>query len=264
MMAKKKKYLTGDIRKLLRTKFQLPQYALIEEVPNGTSTNKTRSCDALAMGCWKSSGIELNGFEIKVNRSDWTKELNDPGKAEAFARYCHRWWIVAAPGIVKLEELPAEWGLMEPARNGNGLSVRSQATKHRDPEPIPFRFLASLLRKAVEAGEDADRIKQAFREGRLHEQKLKMPGDHWRNKYLVLKKKLEVYEQSSGIDINDHWNAEQLGTAVKQVLDLRRNEAAIDGVLNTSRLDATIERYLETIREFQAEIEKLSAQQEAT
>ena len=44
---------------------------------------------------WPSRGLYLHGFEIKVHRNDWLRELKNPAKAEEIAGYCHFWWVVA-------------------------------------------------------------------------------------------------------------------------------------------------------------------------
>ena len=109
--ATKQTVTANDLTELLRARYPIPSWALITEVPNATSTGKTRSADALAIGCWKSVGIQMHGFEIKVARSDWLREIQDPSKALPFQKHCHHWWIVAAPKVVRVEEMPAEWGL---------------------------------------------------------------------------------------------------------------------------------------------------------
>lgn len=86
----------------------------------------------------------LHGHEIKVSRSDWLRELADPTKAEAFARYCDQWWLVVSDkSIVKPGELPDSWGLM--VMTGTGLRAAVSAPR-RDPEPMPVMMRASLMR----------------------------------------------------------------------------------------------------------------------
>ncbi len=89
-----------SLRQLLRDKFPLPSFVFGEEIPNGTGYSKTRSMDAIAIGCWKSVGIQIIGFEIKDSRSDWLKELQDPTKSEAWKQYCHAWYLVAQKGVL--------------------------------------------------------------------------------------------------------------------------------------------------------------------
>ena len=63
----------------------------------------------------------IHGFEVKVSRSDWLTELRDPEKAEAWARYCHYFWLVAADRSIVRDDLPDGWGLLVP----HGTSLRA-------------------------------------------------------------------------------------------------------------------------------------------
>lgn len=88
----------------------------------------------------------MHGVEIKVSRADWKREAADPTKAEAVARYCDRWWVHAAPGVVQdLSEMPPAWGLRE--WDGSAWATKREAAK-TDAAPIDRGFLAALLRRA--------------------------------------------------------------------------------------------------------------------
>lgn len=138
---------SADVRKALARKFAAPEYALFYEVGDATGGRQRRWADAIAMGLWPSRGLALQGFEIKVARSDWLSEMRNPAKAEAIARFCSYWWIVTPPGIVKDGELPEGWGLYEVQTNG--LRCVKQAPR-LDAQPIDMPFLAALLRRADE------------------------------------------------------------------------------------------------------------------
>lgn len=138
---------SADVRAALARKFAAPEYALFYEVGDATGGRSRRWADAIAMGLWPSRGLALQGFEIKVSRSDWLSEMRNPAKAEAIARFCTYWWIVTPPGIVKDGELPEGWGLYEV--QANGLRCVKPAPK-LEPQPIDMPFLAALLRRADE------------------------------------------------------------------------------------------------------------------
>ncbi|MFZ3484238.1 hypothetical protein [Sphingomonas sp. 3-13AW] len=139
---------SADVRAALARKFCAPEYALFYEVGDATGGRQRRWADAIAMGLWPSRGLYLQGFEIKVSRSDWLVELRNPAKAEAISRFCHHWWIVTPPGIVRDDELPETWGLYEVT--GKGLVCKRKAPVMPDIQPIDMPFLASLLRRADE------------------------------------------------------------------------------------------------------------------
>jgi hypothetical protein len=108
-----------------------------------------RSCDFLAMDCSDMRGNELHGHEVKVTRSDWRRELAQPWKCEAFLPYVDYWWLVVSErAIVADGELPDNWGLMAPARNGRGLQVHVPA-RRLACNPLPRPILASFIRRAA-------------------------------------------------------------------------------------------------------------------
>lgn len=156
------KHTEDSVLALLAERYAAPEWAFFPQVPNATGGAKSRTADALAMNLWPSKGLHLYGFEIKVSRSDWQKEMQDPTKADAFARYCHCWCVVAPAGIVKVAELPPSWGLLEITSSG---SLRSRkAVEPTEPrEPISLPFLAGLLR-AASNGRNRD-LNQRYNDG---------------------------------------------------------------------------------------------------
>lgn len=69
--------------------------------------------DFLAVSLWPSRHFEVHGYEIKVSRSDWLKELKQPTKARNGMARCDFWYLAAPPGILKDGELPDRWGYVE-------------------------------------------------------------------------------------------------------------------------------------------------------
>lgn len=81
--------MSESVFELLRRRYPAPAWAFLEEVRNQTGYARTiRTADALAMSLYPSRGLHLHGFEVKVSRADWFRELNDPKKAEEIAAYC--------------------------------------------------------------------------------------------------------------------------------------------------------------------------------
>lgn len=120
------------------------RYAVADHVPL-VSLGAARICDFLAIDCWQGRDIyPLHGFEIKSSRADWLTELRAPDKAEAFKRYCHRWWLVVSDArIVRDGELPEGWGLLAVA--GDRLRQVKAAPKLH-PEPMPWPTMVALTR----------------------------------------------------------------------------------------------------------------------
>lgn len=126
------------------------RYVCAEHVRNKAGFDATRTADFIAMDVWPSSGLLVHGHEVKVTRSDWLRELADPGKADAFMRYVDRWWLVVPHQRVVRDDLPAGWGLLV-RRNGR-LAVARPAPPLA-PEPMPRSLLAPLLRSVLLTGE---------------------------------------------------------------------------------------------------------------
>lgn len=252
---------TMEIRQRLRARYSAPEYALVEEVPNATSWNKRRTADAIAMGCWKKVGIHLNGFEIKATRSDWRRELNDLGKSAEISKFCHRWWIVADRGVVKKDEMPDNWGLLEP--HGQGLKV-SKAAALVVPEPVSFDFLAGLLRKAVNEGVAEDRLRAQFKAG--YDSGMSAAGQQESNAVVNaerardrVQRRLEQFENSlaefeneSGISITQH-NGREMGSAVRLLLNLVSTQRRLDDIAQIAQflLEAAqgLNKHIEDLQE---------------
>src|SRR4051812_18306594 len=73
-----------DLVAALERRVPRPEYVLLEQVRGATGITEgaDRSADAIAMSVWPSRGLELHGFEVKVSRGDWLRELREPAKAE--------------------------------------------------------------------------------------------------------------------------------------------------------------------------------------
>lgn len=148
------------VREALRERYAHPAAVIFFEVRDATAWAATGSCDAIAMWLWPSKGLELEGFEIKVTRGDWLRELKQPDKATAFLKRVDRFWLVtpaprhadlvsrlpARPDVAKLAELPEQWGWLHVHDDGRVVIVK-EAPK-LSPAPLDRPFLAALLRKA--------------------------------------------------------------------------------------------------------------------
>lgn len=145
----------------------MAEYAYLEQVRNAAGFDATRTADAMALSLWPSRGHELHGFEVKVSRSDWRTELNNPEKAEVWTNVVDRWWIVAPKGIVPVDEVPAAWGLLEVV--GEKLRTTKQAPLLTKRHDIRRSLLVPLLRAAgcalTTTSEEAA-LKASYEEGR--------------------------------------------------------------------------------------------------
>lgn len=203
----------ADLRAALTLRYPAQSHALMFEVAPATGGG-TRYADAVAVGLWRSHGHQVEGFEIKVARSDWLHELKQPGKSEPVMRYCHRWWLVCTPGVAKPDELPPGWGMMELQPSGT-LKARVRAGK-LDPVPVDLPFFASLVRRGCEpdnaaiesllkrkAREQYDRIRaELIREGRD-----RLSHRHERAEAAIAR--LEAFKERTGIDLADYSHGDE-------------------------------------------------------
>lgn len=111
----------------------------------------SRRIDGLYCGFFGSRGRFLRGYEVKVARSDWLAELDQPAKAEAWEQNVHEWWIVAPDTtIVRPEELPHGWGLLVPdpnPRTKTRMLTVAKATRHEDRQPS-WEAVHAIIQKA--------------------------------------------------------------------------------------------------------------------
>ena len=56
------------IEELLRQRFGPPHFAFLEQVRAGAGFDQ-RTADAMAMGLWKSRGLDLHGFENQARQA---------------------------------------------------------------------------------------------------------------------------------------------------------------------------------------------------
>lgn len=105
------------------------------EAPDGS-----RRADAIWAPWTIAGGNGLVGHEVKVSRSDVLAELADQTKAEPWARYCSRWWlVVSSPALVDGLTVPDAWGIMSPpsGRRTRTMTVIREAPKLKPADTGP-------------------------------------------------------------------------------------------------------------------------------
>ena len=83
---------SADLVERLRRRHEGDEWAFFAELRGGTGFIRDSRLDGLAMNLWPSRGLEVHGFEVKVSRGDWLRELKNPAKAEVLLRFCDRFW----------------------------------------------------------------------------------------------------------------------------------------------------------------------------
>lgn len=240
-----------EVAVALAERFGPPEYAFFQHVRNGTGYSRkvTRTADAMAMSLWPSRGLHLHGFEIKVTRSDWLREVKDPAKADELVAYCDRWWVVVGnAGIVQDGELPPTWGLIVP--NKGKLRVKVEAPQ-LEPKPFDRLFFASLMRCAHEVKPDRQELQQEYQRG-VKAATEQAGRDYERVKADLsdLRKKVQDFGQASGVDLLYGWDGQRIGEAVRVVMQGKHLQGVSqlrhtrDALLRTAE---TIDRELKAI-----------------
>ncbi len=238
----------------LRTRYAESGNVLLTEVPNATGGRIARFADAIVMGTWPSRGLSISGFEVKAFRSDWIKELREPAKAEAIARYCDYWWLVVSDEkIASKEEVPENWGYM--ALRGEKLFTLREPVK-LDPKPLDRIFLAALLRRASEqivpADETAEQLRKKYNEGlKEGERRSRTDATRFEQELNHLKKRIEEFERASGVKF-EPWNMGNIAALIPMVQQPQKNDASFLYTIRDRRrrleaeknaLDAALDAY---------------------
>ncbi|HHT0956258.1 TPA: hypothetical protein ACTYAS_003707 [Enterobacter kobei] len=211
---------TEEVKALMRARFSTPEWAIFFEVGDGTGAGQRRWADAVAMNMYPSRGLEVHGFEVKVSREDWLRELKNPEKSALVQQYCDRWWIVCPKALIKPGELPPTWGHYDVTPTGLRQVV---AAPKLNPQDVSKSFVAALLRRS--SGVSADEIEAAVLRERERvetacneriEREVSLRTERGRE----AQKALVSFEKLTGLSIN-RWNQPEIvAQAVNLVLKL--------------------------------------------
>lgn len=135
----------------LRLRYEPPEYCVDTEI-----TLSGRRIDVVAFRLWGDN--VLLGFELKVSRSDWLRELKQLEKSRDWARSVDQFFVVAPAGCVQDGELPIGWGLIE--WRESGLRLKAQPHVVEAPKSLPREIAARLIARQQQravSGERAER-----------------------------------------------------------------------------------------------------------
>ncbi|RUQ07027.1 hypothetical protein D8M34_06030 [Microbacterium sp. HSID17254] len=102
-----------------------PGGRLITEIQ---APHSLRRADALYLPITTGDRGTIIGHEIKVSRSDVIAEVRDPHKADAWMRYCDRWWLVVSDAsLIDGLDIPEKWGVMASPTRGRFMTIVTKA-----------------------------------------------------------------------------------------------------------------------------------------
>lgn len=215
-------YTAGQMRAMLRERHKTNEWALMFEVGNSTGWQGGRRwADAVAVHLWPSKGNAIHGFEVKISRSDWLREVKNPTKAEEIEQYCDYWWVAAPKGVVGLSELPTGWGLMEAA--SGKLRVVVRPTQRQNITPLDRGFVAAMLRRAsgADAAEIASLVEKEVAPLRANiRSKIELEVERRSAAAAAIADKVARIEALAGTSIDNWTLGEDFGRAVRLVHSL--------------------------------------------
>lgn len=247
------KVTSADVCMALKLRYPRESHALMFEVAP-TTGGGTRYADAVAVGLWRSHGHGIEGIEVKVSRADFLNEMKQPEKSQPVFQFCNRWWLACPKDMVKPEELPPTWGLLELC--AGALRQKVKAPK-LDPVPITMGFFAAMIRR--HAGMDEEMTKLTVRAQMADYEKLTRARleQHFEHRFSTRQREAEAglsvlvrVKEETGIDLSDWQNRDdRLLSAVKLVQslagdysgikDLRRSAASLVEAVDASGLLST-------------------------
>lgn len=109
-----------------------------------------RRLDVVALNLWSTRAHRIVGFEVKVSRGDWLRELSAFEKSADWHAVVDAFYVVTPGGLVQPDELPGGWGLLE--LRGTRMFTKVQAvarTPRADlPREVAARFLSRIAAEA--------------------------------------------------------------------------------------------------------------------
>lgn len=206
------------------------EYAFLTHVRNAAGFQATRTIDGLSLSLWPSRGHVLTGYEVKISRADWLRELKDPAKADDVCGLVDHFAVVAPVGVVQADEVPAPWGWLEVSDNQRVRTKKRPAMLHvTEPGRVPLDrgFVVAMLRSAGAAAvqdNDQARIEQLEKRADGHRQELQETVAHWRQRCDETDRILAELQRASGVAFGTAagWDAKkvrEVGLAIRQIVN---------------------------------------------
>lgn len=213
-MPKSSDITANDILVHLNDMYSDPnQYVCAAEVSPRTGAWERR-IDFLVMNCYDSEQLKIQGYEIKISKSDLKRELEDPDKHAVFFDAIDFYWLIAPKQVIdNIDLIPPKWGIRAVWRDESGKitsrTVRKPTCLHdeqMDSRKIRKTFMASFCRAIS---------KHTLTKAKLYEQQRALEDE--------IRKKLEQ-EIANGARIVPDWKLESLERCRKLVVDIGLNE----------------------------------------
>ena len=176
-----------EIVGLLRKKYSGGEYVVMEQVLNPIeNASRNRWIDVAIFSTWSTHGITRSAFEIKVSRSDFIRELQNPDKFQWCMENFHEFWFVGTKDVITKDEVPEGVGWMCPV--GERLYIKKHCRRNVSPR-LDEGMLAAFMRCA--------KINMRATEDRVRGEVLKTEPTHL--DALLYRKAVMSFLQSRGV-----------------------------------------------------------------
>lgn len=214
-------YLTSSqIDSAVRKLYSKNGYIVLSQVRNGTGYERrqVRTADMVAISTWPSRGLSIEGIEVKSDKSDLRREIENPAKADAIATYCHSWWLAFPTGLDEGVMIPPNWGTI--SVNEKLVAKITKPASALEPKPMDALLVCSILRNFSEGYIPLAEVEPRIQAAREEERKVAQSNKGYREK--ELEDILKDFSGHSGIDLRLHrWTAGKIGEAVKLIVALQ-------------------------------------------
>lgn len=155
--------IAADIVALLKQKYQ-HGWIVITELRRSPGWVEERTIDVFVMHQWPSEGFKRIGYEIKISKSDFHREIKKPQKRKSFREMSNEFYFIAPAGIIDAEKVPTDCGLIEVTPEGKLIKVVDSPWLESNPD---WNIVAALVRRALEMevtydGDSRREIKEAL------------------------------------------------------------------------------------------------------
>lgn len=139
---------TRKIIELLKHRHVGSEWATFVELNVGTGSHAGQRIDLYAFNMFPSKNYLRVAYEVKVSRADFARELEKPKKREFAEKVANECYFAMPAGLVRPDEIPEGWGLIEAVKNGMRVKKRAQQRKVED---MPLHFVAAMARRSSDS-----------------------------------------------------------------------------------------------------------------
>lgn len=252
------------------------EFAFFAQVRDAGGFEASVTVDAVTVSLWPSRGYEIEGYEVKVSRGDWLRELGKPHKAEAACKVVDRFSIVAPRGVVAEGELPETWGLIEViAGKEGGVVVPKLRTAKLAPllasgptrrRKLSRDFLVGLIRScpgAIPGGKldlyDREALHAARADGvEAGRRSAELDIERWKIRAESAEEAIRTFQREAGVTLSGWTDAAALNTVNPRAERLGEVARALKAVLaNDDQVRRATDRLTNAARQLREQADAL-------